>query len=325
MSLITGLFSDGFDRTACGNALSAVSVPTLAEMVRRVYELVPPDGDREAGGSFTPTLRDNAERARGQILNALLLKPGIEAYRATLRLAEDQTFLGNHMRFLELARSKAEQDAEIGAWMPAQVVAFERSGLAPATTGEEFFRLIRSVLDEIEADLRSADASSAPLLQQATDEDQVQLWLAEQLTLRAHGRFHVARESIVADKKEPDITLSSTTCACEVAIELKHGGKSWSGNELRDALRSQLSGHYLKPANRRQGFLVITHHEAGKRWQRPDTGERVLFPELIAWLKEDAESLGDIGHLVDVVGLNPVVTTEQGARRAKREPHSAAK
>jgi hypothetical protein len=232
------------------------------------------------------------------------LKPGIEAYRATAHLAEDQNFEGDHLRFLELARSKAEQDAEIGAWTASQVIAFERSGLSPATTGEEFFRVSRSILDEIEADLRSSDASSGPLLQQAKDEGQMQLWLAEQLTLRAHGRYHVAREPIVADKKEPDITLSSTTCAYEVAIEVKHGGKSWSGNELRDAVRVQLSGQYLKPAKRRQGLLVITHHETGKRWQRPDTDERMSFLELVAWLKEDAKSLGDIGHLVDVVGLD---------------------
>lgn len=304
MNLIATLFGNSIENTACGKALPAVSVPVLVEMILQAYKLVPPDGDREADGSYRRTLHDNAERARGQILNALLLKSGVEAYRATRRLAENDTFTGNRMRFLELARSKAEQDAEIGVWMPAQVVAFERSGLAPATTGEEFFRLSRSVLDEVEDSLRTTDASSAPLLRQAKDEDQVQLWLAEQLTLRSRGRYHTVREPIVAQKKEPDINLASTTCAYEVAIEVKHGGKLWSGQQLRDALRNQLCGQYLKPANRRHGFLVITNHQAGKRWERPDTGEKVLFPELITWLKEGATSLGDVGHLVDVVGLD---------------------
>ncbi|MGL5447826.1 MAG: hypothetical protein ACRDBL_11005 [Rhabdaerophilum sp.] len=304
MTLMVELFGDGYNPTACGKALSAVSVPTLVEMIRLAYKLVPPDGDRKAGGVYTPTLHDDAVGARGKILNALLSASGIETYRATLRLATDQTFLGNHMRFLELARSKAEQDAEIGAWTPAQVIAFEKSGLSPATTGEEFFRLCRSVFDEIEMDLRSADASSAPLLQQARDEDQVQLWLAEQLVLRSSGRYHVAREPIVADKKEPDITLLSTTCAYQVAIELKHGGKAWSGRQLRDALRNQLSGQYLKPASRQQGFLVITNHKVDKRWERPDAGDKVLFPDLIDWLRVDAKTLGDVGHIVDVVGLD---------------------
>jgi hypothetical protein len=42
MSLMATLFGDGFDLTACGKMLSAVSVPTLAALVRRAYDLFLP-------------------------------------------------------------------------------------------------------------------------------------------------------------------------------------------------------------------------------------------------------------------------------------------
>jgi hypothetical protein len=118
----------------------------------------------------------------------------------------------------------------------------------------------------------------------------------------------------VADKKEPDILLSSTTAPVEVAVEVKHGGKRWTVRQLEDALRAQLIDDYLRPANRRYGILVITHH--GRTWRDPETGATLDFEQLMERLRRLAATLqrntsGPID--VAVVGLHSSTERASGA------------
>jgi hypothetical protein len=126
------------------------------------------------------------------------------------------------------------------------------------------------------------------------------------MLLRARGRFQITRESEIALGDKPDIIVASTVCPFQVAVEIKHGGKGWSGAELENALRLQLGADYLKPESRRHGILVITHHHS-RRWQRPNQSKRIEFSELIAWLSGVAATIKQnvVGHIsVACVGLN---------------------
>ena len=184
----------------------------------------------------------------------------------------------------------AERDAEIPDWSVPQIRNFERHHTAPVKTGSDLFKVALSTLDDICFSFDRADASSRRVLETAVDEDAVQSWLAEQLKFRASDRFHVHREAEVADKKEPDLIVSSTSAPCEVAIEVKHGGKTWTVRQLEEGLREQLAQDYLKPVARRHGIFVITHH--GKRkWRHLTTKRTLNFPELIAHLTDIASTL----------------------------------
>jgi hypothetical protein len=157
----------------------------------------------------------------------------------------------------------------------------------------------------IQRGLTTDDFSSRALLERAKDEDEVQPWLAEQMLLRAKGRFQITRESEIALGDKPDITVSSTACPFQVAVEIKHGGKGWTGAELENALRVQLALDYLKPESRRHGVLVITHHHS-RRWQRPNQSKRIEFSELMEWLSDIAVTIKQtaVGHVsVACVGL----------------------
>jgi hypothetical protein len=304
MALLGGLFGDRSDSYA-GSALSSASISQLETLVKSVYDHIDPHDDAHHEGTYEPDARDHAERARNRILGALLDRPGPEAFAAMKRICLSK---GNHdvIRFQELTRSKAEKDAELVAWRETEVRDFEFRGLAPVKSGEELFALVNHVFDDIITDLTSADASSRPLLKNAYTEEHVQLWLAEQLRFRAGGRYSVHREPIVADKKEPDLVLTSTSAPCQVAIEIKHGGKAWSGNDLRSALYDQLVGLYLRPHDRRHGIFVVSHHDTNRRWQIPPTGDLVGFNELISWLQLECSTLTELGASVSVCGLDTV-------------------
>ena len=134
------------------------------------------------------------------------------------------------------------------------------------------------------------DVSSRPLLLRAKDEDEVRNWIIEQMNYRSRGCFHAYREAEVAQRKRPDIIISSTSAPCEVAMEVKHGGKRWTIPQLEDALCNQLAAKYLKPSTRRHGIFVVTHH--GKRsWRDPSSGASSTFASLIQRLDTLARTI----------------------------------
>jgi hypothetical protein len=166
-----------------------------------------------------------------------------------------------------------------------------------------------AVLEDIAQNLTHGDVTSRPLLERAKDEDEVQNWLVEQMNARARGRFHAFREAEVATGDKPDVILASTSALCEVAIEVKHGGKGWTARDLEQALRSQLAEDYLKPESRRHGVLVITHHR-DRRWLRVSAKKPIAFSDLISWLNEIATTItrNTVGPIVvKVFGINAII------------------
>jgi hypothetical protein len=287
-TLLGALF--GRHQSLAVGTLHGASVSSLEAVVRLAYRYVRPEEDRRREGTYTPDARDDAEAARNTLLGALLDRPGAEAYRAMRALAVDQAFRSRAIRFRELAHGKAEQDTEPPAWTPAEVLALERCHVAPVKSGEKLLRVVMGVLADIQSGLFHADATSQPLVARAQNEDEVQKWIAEQMSLRANGRFHVYREAQVAGGNKPDIIVSSTAAPFEVAVEVKHGGMAWTVRDLERALARQLAGNYLKPQTRRHGVLVVSHHEA-RTWRDPDTRVVLDFCDLLERLRKFAGAL----------------------------------
>jgi hypothetical protein len=200
----------------------------------------------------------------------------------------------------------AKRDAEYPAWTIPEVITFEARYTAPVKTGADLLKLVLGVLADIVFKLNKGDSTSRQLLERAKDEDEVQNWLTEQIQLRSLGRYHAYREAQVAQGDKPDIIVASAAAQCEVAIEVKHGGKDWTANELEQALRTQLATDYLKPATRRHGVLVITHHR-DRRWLDPSTRKPLSFEAVINWLSGIAATLVETGSgaiEVGCVGIN---------------------
>lgn len=320
-----------FDRhdPLVSNALVTTSTKGLEALLHLAFSHIRPEDDSVHEGSYSPNARDNAQEARNAILSVLLDRPGADAYHAVQRLADDPVFALRSHRFHELARGKAERDAEVPAWTPAETLTFERQFTAPAKTGADLIRLVRGVLADIAQNLTKGDFTSRALLERAKDEEEVQHWLAEQMNARAKGRFHAVREAEVAIRDKPDLIIASTSAQCQVAVEIKHGGKNWSARDLENALRTQLAEDYLKPENRRHGVLVITHHR-NRRWFRTSDNKPISFADLIAWLSGIAATItqNSVGQIaVKCVGINAWKgeTSPSTPKRSKEKVNSAAK
>jgi len=296
----------GRDNSGVTGTLRNASVTTLEALVRLVYQYVRPEDDKVREGCSSSDSRDNAEYARSVLLTVLVNRPGVEAYQSMRILAADPAFSDREIRFTELARGKAELDAELPPWKPLDVVTFERQYVAPAKTGETLLRIVIGIFDEIQFSFRNADSTSRTLLQKATCEEEVQQWLAEQFNLRAKGRFHAHREAQVASGDKPDVIVSSTSAQVEVAVEVKHGNKGWTVKDLEKALKKQLVQDYLKPITRRHGVLMISLHTT-RAWRDPETKESLSFDGLINRLQALSSSIMKNDHgpvSVNVFGLD---------------------
>jgi hypothetical protein len=284
-----GASFDRYDPLVSGG-LENASVQSLRALLRLAYAHVRPEHDVVHQGAYWPGPRDKAESARDVVLTILLHRPGADAFRAMRALADDPILRLRARRFQELAREKAERDSEPPAWTEREVVNFERTWTTPVKTGADLLRVLMGVLDNIQHDLVHGDVTTRPLLQRAKNEDEVQNWIVEQINHRSRGRLHAHRETQVALGDKPDVIVASTAAPCEVAVEIKHGGMGWTARQLEDALRIQLAIDYLKPAHRRHGAFVVTHH-GPRTWRHPDTRETMTFDVLMQWLSSIAETL----------------------------------
>jgi hypothetical protein len=271
-------------------ALERASVPALEALLHLAYQHIHMSKDAKHEGAYTPDRRDHAESARDAVLSAVMSRTGADAYRVMCRAADHPYFSIRAERFKELARKKAERDAELPPWQPAEVVAFEKSHVVPVKTGTDLLRLALVVLDDINVRLTSGDVTSRPLLERAKDEDEVQNWLVEQMNFVAKDRYYAHREAQVADDDKPDVIISSMSAPVQVAIEIKHGGKGWTVRQLEAALKQQLAVNYLKPSTRRHGILVVTHHR-DRKWVDPTSRKPMTFENLIERLSSIAATL----------------------------------
>nr|VFK55062.1 MAG: hypothetical protein BECKTC1821F_GA0114240_100664 [Candidatus Kentron sp. TC] len=316
------LFDSFQNESLAANVLDDVPVPCLERIIRIAwrYRYVRPEDD------YNPAPRDHAQRARDALLNALIDRPGPDAYTALRRLANDKSLFGEYLstHLDERAHARAEKDAEFPKpWTPAQVRDFEAQYVAPVQSGEGLLRVVWNVLSDIQSDFHGkSDASSRAVLQRAENEKEVQEWLAEQMGLRSKERYHVHREPEASRGNKPDIVISSTAAKVDVALEIKHGGKGWSINDLKKALQKQLAENYLKPEERRHGVLVITYH-GEKKWRHPKTKKRIEFDQLIEYLRGIADSIEKNPYdpiQVRVFGLNASEDEKNHAVPRRRTP-----
>lgn len=291
-TLAIQIIGEIFNRDNSGlvtNSLKDAPIATLKELVLLAYHLVQPINDVRHDGVFTPNSRDDAESGRSTILSALFNSIGFDAYQAMIELSDTPEIGERKHRFRQLARGMAERDAEFLSWTENDILKFESQYIAPIKNADALYECVLNVLDDIRHNFKHSDASSKRLLSNLDkkDEESVQNWLAEQLRLRANGRYHVHREAEVASHNMPDIMISAAGGLFEIAIEIKQAD-SWSINELKTALTQQLAEDYLKTNNRRYGILFLTHHRT-KQWNHPKLKHtKLIFTELMTFLSDIA-------------------------------------
>ncbi len=277
------------DRGFRGDAVSLEGdADLLLDLTRLAYECVRREDDHRHDGVYSPDARDEAESARNRLLGAVMGKPGPEAHAALLTLAREPLFAHMADRLRKYARERASADSDPPGMTEAEVRHWERTFALSPRTRDELYRAMFDRLEDIEHDVLHHDFNSRSLLEAIKLEEEMQPILARKFEDLAARHYTVAREEVVAGKKETDIRLVVSQTLKAVA-EIKIGDR-YSVNDLLNALESQLLGQYLRHSSCAAGCLLITY--AGRKsFEHPVTCTPLTFAEVINLLSARAAEL----------------------------------
>ncbi len=262
---------------------------TLLRLVRLAYAHVRREDDAEHEGSYTPDVRDDAERGRDAVLGALFAATGPDAWHARLALASDPLFAHLRDRVLAVARERAAEEADGAPLSPAAAAEFDRSGERPVLTRDGMASALRDGLDDV-MELLLQDVSPREAWAGFTEERILRREIARALRDRPGRSYTVDQEAATADEKETDIRMRSTASHQQAVIELKIGDKARSAADLRDALETQLLGKYMASDECRVGCLLISLSK-DRFWTHPPSGTKLTLADLCAWLNEECMKL----------------------------------
>lgn len=280
----------------------------LLRLVRAAYIHVAISDDEHHEGTFTPGMRDDAERARNAIVSAILELKGEEGFAVKMEMADDP--LCAHFKDRIIARAEEHIAQELNA-LPmdqAQTAAVDAHHEAAPSNNAAMFELMVDRLSDVE-DFLTSDASPRELWADIRDERIMRRELARAFRDMAKEIYIVDQEAVTGDEKETDIRLKSAASSHEAVIELKIGDARWSAKNLRDTIKHQLFDKYLVPEYRRSGCLLVTVYD-DRRWKHPDTGKTITLEQLATILDDEAERLqvalgGEVRLKAKILDLRP--------------------
>ncbi|WP_441256241.1 hypothetical protein AB7Z32_12040 [Bradyrhizobium sp. 482_C4_N1_1] len=260
-------------------------------LLMQAYVREDEDINRSGGGVYSPGLRDNAQDARNALFNELKQIPGKEAFVALSEIATQHPKADSRPWLTSFARGKAEQDADLAPWLPAQVRDFHQHLDRTPTNHRELADLAMMRLLDLRDDLENGDDSVATILQRVEEEPEMRNYLAHELREKARGRYTITQEEELADAKRPDLRFHGAGFDAPVPSELKLAER-WTGPQLFERLEVQLSGDYLRDNRSARGIFVLVNRTKGRQWQLP-SGERVNFDKLLKALRDQWNSVAD--------------------------------
>ena len=279
----------------------------LLQLLRLAYHHVRPVDDAEHESTYSPDIRDHAERARNEIVTALFETKGEEGWAAKLEMANDPLCAHFKDRILAVAEDHWAQEIDSVVFDEAQAVVLDKAGEAPASTNEAMFALMNDRLAELD-DLLLRDTSPREAWAGITDEKVMRREIARELNHAANGLYKVDQEAVTANEKKTDIRLRSVVSDHEAVIELKLAARR-SARDLRDTIYDQLVTRYMTAETSRSGCLLVTLAK-DRSWKHPDSETPIDLPELVSLLCDEAERVeeamgGVVALSVHLLDLRP--------------------
>ena len=295
---IAEFFAASFDNRARKVDLDFLPSASLDEK-RRIYcELVQSslaaidpksDVDHADEGLYTHSSRGKAQEARNHLLAKLGAIPGGATIAALQGIHAQPNAEPLREWIARMIEQRITEDAEPTPLTPAQIIEIETCCEMTPATGKQLLQLVMDRLADIQHELLHGAFSNIELLRLASSEAHFQIWLTSELNKLANGRFTAVREPEVAEKKKPDIQVTTAhPSGKQVAIEMKLVDKSWTVSRLEKGLSHQLVGQYLKHESCCHGIYVLVRQRK-KRWKTG--GIEMTFERLLERLASQAAQL----------------------------------
>lgn len=302
----------GDRRDAIGLGDERFTSQLLLRLLRLAYRHVRIQDDAQHEGTYSPDTRDDAERARNNIVTALFNAKGEEGLAAKLEMAADPLCVHFKDRILAVAEDNWAQEIDVAVFDEEQARSLDQSGEAPVSTNEAMFAIMRDRLTDLD-DLLLRDASPREAWAGISKEKVMRREIARELGHTANSIYTVDQEAVTADEKETDIRLRSVASDHEAVIELKLADRR-TVKDLRDTIENQLVKKYMAAENSRSGALLVTLAK-DRGWDHPDKGHQINVDELFTLLRSEAKRVqealgGTISIIVHFLDLRPRLPLE---------------
>ncbi|UUQ64407.1 ATP-binding protein [Pseudomonas fuscovaginae UPB0736] len=287
----------------------------MHEHIKRIEDI-----DRVGKGVYTPSLRDDAQDARGHLFNLLKEIPGKETYLALAEISRAHPDEDERPWFTLHAKTKAELDADNLAWTPEQVRDFQAKLERTPTNNRDLFDLACMRLTDLKDDLENGDSSIADTLKRVDQETEMRKVIGNWCRERSADRYHVPQEEELADAKRPDLRFLGNGFDSPIPTELKLA-ENWSGPQLYERLEVQLCGDYLRDRRSSRGVFLLVYggRKNKKSWQLPGRTKPVDFSGLVDALQNHWRTLAHQFPNVDDIRVIGIDLT----KRANRKPVTA--
>lgn len=236
-----------------------MKVDVLLRLLKLAHSHVRIEDDLIHEESYTPGVRDNAQQARGHLLELLFGIPGRPTFDALVALSKfsSHEYTKNHV--LNLAEQRAEADADFSEWQPEDIVAFGLETEREPTTQKELFDIALFRIDDIKLDLEEGDESESSLWRKVKNEIELRRIIANRLKHSSQNKYTTGSEEELADATRTDIRLHHPDVEARIPIEIKISGQ-WSARQHRERLENQLIGQYMREAQ--FGIFLIINRGA---------------------------------------------------------------
>lgn len=263
------------------------------------------DIDRAGKGVYSPGLRDDAQDARNNLFKLLNQIPGKESFQALREIAETHPNKESRQWVILQAKTKAEQDGDIGTWKPEQVKEFNDQLERTPSNHKELYELAVFRLEDLKHDLEHGDSSIASILKEVRLETEMRKFIGRELREKASGRYSIPQEEELADAKRIDLRFQGMSFDGPVPVELKLAD-NWSGPKLFERLENQLCGDYLRDSRSNRGIFVLVYRGEQHHWEIHDSG-RLDFIGLVEALQKHWQHISPEFPEVDditVIGID---------------------
>lgn len=275
----------------------------LRRIIPIFYLYMRPDEDIWHEDTYSPTMRDHAQKFRSNLPERLAQIEGYDAHLALVELANDKSLAKQKDNFLRLVEQHAANAAEPGPWGPQDIVGFAQTCEKEPQNPLDLFNIALARLDDLRWHIESGDFSERGLFQDGEPEENIQKWLAARLKEASRNRYTVHREEEVDLNKEPDIRLHHPR-AGNVGIEVKPTDR-YSYSKLLSALRDQLAGKYLRAIDSRYGIFFLANLKE-RKWDPRDGTGLVDFQGLLEKLDLEANELARTNGNVEKVAVKGI-------------------
>jgi hypothetical protein len=248
----------------------------------------------------------DAQDARNALFGMLIKIPGKASFLALEEISRLHPEESTRPWLTYRAKQKAEQDADIAPWSPAQVLDFnDRLERTPSNHRDLADLAVMRLLD-LKDDLENGDSSIAKILKAVSFETDMRNYVGHELREKAFGRYAIPQEEELSDAKKPDLRFHGMSFDGPVPLELKLADK-WTGPALFERLENQLCGDYLRDHRSTRGLFVLVYRGEKASWDAPDESNRVDFDGLIVALETHWERISQRFPGVDevkVIGID---------------------